>query len=462
MSDGSALDYAHRKRERFLTELRDLLGIPSISTLPEHQPDIVRAARWLQDRLNGMGLEAELVGSDTYPLVYAEWLGAPGAPTILLYGHYDVQPVDPIDLWNTPPFEPTIRGGNIYARGASDDKGQTMTLVDAAESFLRSTGSLPINVKFLLEGQEEFGSEVIAEYVRAHGDRLAADVVEIADSSMYARGIPSIESGLRGIAYFEVRVRGASHDLHSGLYGGVAPNPFNALGHIIAGLKATDGTITIPGFYEAVRMPGDEVRASWARLPFDEKQYLEEEIGATALVGESGYTPLERTWARPTLDVHGIIGGYTGEGAKTVIPAEATAKISTRLVPDQRAEQVVEQFTQRVRELTPPGVTVDVRYIHGTDPVVVPEDSPYMRAALTALQETFGRPAVLGRSGGSIPIVGVLKQALGLESVLMGWGLPDDNLHAPNERFSIENFYSGIHATIRFWERLGRGAASPD
>jgi acetylornithine deacetylase/succinyl-diaminopimelate desuccinylase-like protein len=337
-----------------------------------------------------------------------------------------------------------------------------MTLVYAAESFLRSTGSLPINVKFLLEGQEEFGSEVIEGYVRDHADRLRADVVEIADSHMYARGIPSIESGLRGIAYFEVHVQGAARDLHSGLYGGAAPNPFNALGHIIAGLKDEDGHIQIPGFYEAVSMPSDEVRASWARLPFDEKAYLEEEIGATQLVGEPDYTPLERTWARPTLDVHGVIGGYTGEGAKTVIPAEATAKISMRLVPNQRTEQVVQQFTQRVRDLAPPGVTVDVRYIHGTDPVVVPEDSAYMRAALAALEDTFGRPAVLARSGGSIPIVGVFKEALSVESVLMGWGLPDDNLHAPNEKFSIDNFYAGIDATIRFWERLGTGAASPD
>src|SRR5947209_22269 len=307
MSDSPALDYAHQNRQRFLTELQELLSIPSISTLPEHQPNIARAARWLADRLAEMGLSPELVGSDEYPLIYAESLGAPGAPTVLLYGHYDVQPVDPIGLWTTPPFEPTVRDGNLYARGSSDDKGQTMTLLYAAESFLRASGSLPINLKFLLEGQEEFGSEVIEEYVREHGDRLRADVVEIADSHMYARGIPSIESGLRGIAYFEVRVKGAANDLHSGLYGGVAPNPFNALAHIIAGLKDETGHITIPGFYEAVTMPSDEVRASWARLPFDEKQYLEEEIGATELVGESGYTPLERTWARPTLDVHGIM-----------------------------------------------------------------------------------------------------------------------------------------------------------
>jgi acetylornithine deacetylase/succinyl-diaminopimelate desuccinylase-like protein len=295
--------------------------------------------------------------------------------------------------------------------------------------------------------------------VEEHGDRLTADAVQIADSGMFAPGIPTIDTGLRGIVYTEIRARGASHDLHSGLYGGVAPNPGNALAHVIAGLKDVNGHITIPGFYDAVEMPGDDVRASWRELPQDDDKLLRDELGASALAGEAEYTTLERRWARPTLDVNGIIGGFTGAGAKTVIPAEATAKISMRIVPNQRAADVFERFRSRVLELAPPGIELEVELLHGDDPVLVPADSRFIAAAGQALEETFGRPAVLGRSGGSIPIVGVFKEALGLNSVLMGWGLPDDNLHAPNEKFSIENFYNGIEATIRFWDVLGSQAA---
>jgi acetylornithine deacetylase/succinyl-diaminopimelate desuccinylase-like protein len=454
MSLQTSLDYSHANRQRFLDELQELLSIPSISTLPEHGPDMVRAARWIKDRMLDMGIEAETIG-DRFPLVYGEWLNAPGAPTILVYGHYDVQPVDPVELWTSPPFEPAIRNGNLYARGASDDKGQTMTLLDAAESYLGSSGALPVNLKFIIEGQEESGGEVIKAYVREHGERVRADVAQIADTHMFAPGIPSIETGLRGIVYTEVQVRGASHDLHSGLYGGVGPNPFNALAHIIAGLKDEQGHITIPGFYDAVQMPSEGIRNAWKQLPFEEAQ-LRHELGVAELSGEPKFTPIERMWARPTLDVHGIGGGFTGEGAKTVIPAEATAKISMRIVPDQRMETVFDLFRKRVEELSPAGVQVEVRLIHGDDPVVVPEDSVYLQAAKEALQQTFGQPAVLTRSGGSIPIVGILKEALGLNSVLMGWGLSDDNLHAPNEKFTIDNFYAGIDATVRFWEIAGR------
>lgn len=455
MSCDAALHYAHTNRERFLSELEELLSIPSISTLPDHQPDMVRAARWLSDHLLDMGMEAETVGSESYPLVYSQWLEAHGAPIVLAYGHYDVQPVDPPAHWVSPPFQPTVRDGSIYARGASDDKGQVLTMLFAAESYLRSVGALPLNLKFIIEGQEESGGQVIKEYVRDHGDRLRADVAEVADSGMLAPGMPTLDTGLRGIVYTEIHVRGAAHDLHSGLYGGVAPNALNAVAEIIARLRDEQGHILIPGFYDAVQMPSAQVLDSWRRLPFDEAAFLREEIGARRLIGEPQYTPFERMWARPTLDVHGIAGGFTGEGAKTVIPAEATAKISMRLVPNQRVEEVFDRYRAYVQQIALPSVEVEVRLIHGDDPVVVPEDSAAIRAAGQALQETFNRPAILARSGGSIPIVGIFQEALGLSSVLMGWGLPDDNLHAPNEKLSLENFYQGIDTTIRFWDLLG-------
>ena len=454
-STEGAVAYAHAHRARFLDDLKELLRVPSISTLPEHKADMERAAGWLKDRLSGMGLDAEVISGDGHPLVYAECLGASGAPTVLVYGHYDVQPVDPLELWESPPFEPTERNGSLYARGASDDKGQTMTLLDAAESLIRTSGRLPVNLKVLLEGEEECGGEAIEAYVHTHADRLRTDVVQIADTTMFAPGIPTLDTGLRGMLYTEVFARGAAHDLHSGLYGGVAPNPLNALAHVIAGLKDPEGRITIPGFYDDVRTPEAEVLASWEGLPFDPEQLRREELGCSQLVGEAEYSPLERMWSRPTLDVHGVPGGFTGVGSKTVIPSEASAKISMRLVPDQHSSRILELFRRRILELRPPGVELEVRVHSTSEPVLVPSNSPYIEAAGRALQATFGRPAVLARSGGSIPIVGVFKEALNADSVLMGWGLPDDNLHAPNEKLSLENFYRGIDAAIRFWEEVG-------
>ncbi|MGH2447070.1 MAG: dipeptidase [Chloroflexota bacterium] len=449
----AALDYARQNRQRFLDELEELLAIPSVSTLPNHQPDMQRAARWLCDRMADIGLEARIIPGDGHPLVFAEWLGAGGAPTILLYGHYDVQPVDPLAEWTSPPFQPSIRDGNIYARGASDDKGQIMTMVDAAESLLTSEGKLPVNLKFVFEGEEECGGEVVSQYVTDHVSELRADIAQVADGAMFAAGVPTLESGLRGIVYTEVRARGASHDLHSGQYGGVAPNPFNALAHVISSLKSEDGTINIPGIYERVHMPPQDVLDSWQKLPFSADE-LKQELGVSGLIGEPGYTPLERMWARPTLDVHGIAGGFVGEGAKTVIPAEAVAKISMRIVPDQNAKHVFALFRKRVLELTPPGIELNVSFIHGDDPVVVDVDNRFIQAARKVLQETFHAPAVLARTGGSIPIVGKFKNVLGMDTVLMGWGLPDDNLHAPNEKLSLDNFYGGIDTTIRFWQAL--------
>jgi acetylornithine deacetylase/succinyl-diaminopimelate desuccinylase-like protein len=453
MITSAPIVYADQHHDAFVASLSELLRIPSISTLPGHRGDVQVAAEWLRDHLARLGFTTELVPSDGHPLVHAEWMNAPGAPTILLYGHYDVQPVDPLALWETPPFEPSIRNGNIYARGAADDKGQIMTFIAAAESFL-AIGPLPVNLKVLIEGEEEAGGRVINRYVAEHGDRLQADVAQVADTGLFAAGIPTLEAGLRGNVYTEVHLRGATQDLHSGLYGGIAPNPLNALSHIIAGLKDPDGRITIPGFYDGVRMPDQAVLESWRALPGDDEA-LRHEIGSPALVGEPGYSALERIWARPTLDVHGIAGGFTGEGSKTVIPAEATAKISMRIVPDQRAAAIFELFRKRVLDLAPRGVEVDVRLVGASNPVVIPTDSPYVERAREALQETFGRPAVLARSGGSIPIVGAFQEKLELNTILMGWGLPDDNLHAPNEKFSLDNFRLGTQATIRFWQGIG-------
>jgi acetylornithine deacetylase/succinyl-diaminopimelate desuccinylase-like protein len=449
-----AVQYAHDHGDQFLEDLKDLLRIPSISTLPEHAGDMRRAAEWVRGRLQGMGIEAEIIEGDGHPLVYGEWLKAPGAPTVLVYGHYDVQPVDPIDLWTSPPFEPEVRDGNLYARGSSDDKGQVMTWIDAAESYIKTSGALPVNVKMLIEGEEEAGGAVVTAYVEQHGDRLKADFAEVADSGLFAPGVPTLETGLRGMVYTEVTAHGASHDLHSGLYGGVAPNPLNALAHIIAGLKDTEGRITIPGFYDDVEMPDAGVLQSWRELPFDEEAFLRDEIGSSALAGEPGYTQIERSWARPTLDVHGISGGFVGEGSKTVIPAEATAKISMRLVPNQDPDKIFELYKARVLELATPGIELDVRLMHVGRPVVVPGDSRWIDAARRALRDTFGRDAVLARVGGSIPIVAVFGDTLGLDTVLMGWGLSDDNLHAPNEKYSLDNFRKGIEATIRFWGEL--------
>lgn len=457
----SPLSYAHDNHDRFLSELIELVSIPSVSTLPEHRPDMRRAARWLADRLNDIGVTAETSGSDDYPLVYGEWLNAPGKPTVLVYGHYDVQPAEPLDLWTTPPFQPEVRDGNLYGRGSSDDKGQTLTSVYAAESYLRAAGSLPLNLKFILEGQEESGGAVIKQFVEEHGDRLKADVVQISDGHMFGPGIPTLDVGLRGIVYTEIHARGASHDLHSGLYGGVAPNPLNALAHVIASLKGPDGHITIPGFYDSVQPVPEDVLQSWNRLPVNQEAFVKEETGISALAGEKDFTPFQRMWARPTLDVHGIVGGFTGEGAKTVIPAEATAKVSMRIVPDQKADEVFQQYRAAVQKLATPGIELEVGLIHGDDPVLVPEDSPYIAAAQRALQETFGRAPVPVRSGGSIPIVGVFKEALGINSVLMGWGLPDDNLHAPNEKFCVQNFYDGIDAVIRFWDTAAGSTRAP-
>ena len=457
----AAIEFARQNQPRFLNELKDLLRIPSISTLPEHAGDVRRTAETLASEMRRIGLEkVRLIeteaGNTRHPLVYGEWLHAASKPTVLCYGHYDVQPPDPLDEWLTPPFEPTERNGNLYARGAVDDKGQMYMHLKALEAlFETGNGTLPVNVRVILEGEEEVGGEGIAAFVREHPEALKADFALVSDTEMFAPELPTLCVGLRGMIYTEIDVRGAKADLHSGMYGGAAPNPFVALAQIIAGLKDREGKILIPGFYDDMEAPSAEEKAAWKRLPFDEEHYREMEVGSPVLTGEAGYSVMERTWARPTLDVHGMPGGFTGAGAKTVIPARATAKVSMRLVPAMTTQKAFAQYKAFVESLAPKGVTVEVRMIHSGDPVVVGTDNPYVTAAKDAMREVFGKETVFVRGGGSIPIVGDIERHLKIPAVMMGFGLPDDNLHAPNEKFHIANFYRGIESVIRMFERLG-------
>jgi acetylornithine deacetylase/succinyl-diaminopimelate desuccinylase-like protein len=396
-----------------------------------------------------------LIETEGHPLVYGDWLHAAGKPTVLCYGHYDVQPPDPLDEWLSPPFEPTERNGNIYARGAVDDKGQVWAQVKALESLFAANHALPLNVRVLFEGEEEVGGEGIAAFVASKDPDLKADFALVSDTELFAPGMPTLCVGLRGMIYTEIEVRGAKTDLHSGMYGGAAPNPFVALAQILAHLKDEEDHILIPGFYDDIIPPSPAELAAWRSLPFDEEQYRIAEVGSKKLVGESGYTVLERTWARPTLDVHGIPGGFIGAGAKTVIPAKAQAKVSMRLVPGMTPAKAFAQYKSFVEKIAPAGVDIDVRLIHSGDPCLIPVDNPYIQAATRALHEVWGRDTVFIRSGGSIPIVGDFARHLNLPSVMMGFGLPDDNLHAPNEKFNLKNFELGVQSLIRFLEEVG-------
>ena len=448
------MNYYQENQAAFLEGLKTFLRIPSISTLSEHKPDIRRAAGFALNELRAAGLTGELIEGEGNPLVFAEWTGAPGAPTLLLYGHYDVQPPDPLDEWKSPPFEPEVRGHDIFARGASDDKGQTYILIKAVEGLLKTRGKLPVNVKFLIEGEEETGGEHIESYVGQKPARLACDAAIICDTEMFAPELPTICVGLRGMVYAELLVEGANHDLHSGVYGGAAPNPMQAVAEIISALKDREGHIQIPGFYDRVVPPSPKEREAWARLPFDERDYIEKEMGARELVGEPGIPLFERLWARPTFEVHGIRGGFTGEGAKTVIPARAVAKISTRLVADQDPAEAAAQLRQAVAKACPRGVTAELKVLHSAPPSLVNPDNRFIHAAADAMSEVFGKPTVYIRSGGSIPIVAAFEQSLGIPSVMMGFGLPDDNLHAPNEKLHLPNFYRGIEAVARYLDLL--------
>ncbi len=446
-------------KERYLAELEDYLRIPSISTDPDSAAEVDRCSRWLLDRMRAAGLSAERIeapGAGRHPLVYGEWLGAPGRPTVLFYGHYDVQPVDPVEEWRHPPFEPTREGDSLVARGATDDKGQSFTHLKAVEAMLAARGRLPVNVKLLVEGEEESGGAAIDEYVIADGGRrLAADCVVVSDSSMHGPGQPALVYGLRGIAYMEIRVQGPNRDLHSGTYGGPVVNPLNALARIVAGLRDPEsGRITIPGFYDAVRPIADWERRELAALPFDQAAY-ERDLGVTALDGEPEFTPPERATVRPTLDVNGIFGGYMAPGAKTVLPAWGGAKVSMRLVPDQDPEDIGRRFCAYVAELAPPGVTVRAELLHGGKPRLLATEGPYFAAAMEVLAETFGQRPLRVREGGSIPVVNTFSEVLHAPILLMGFGLPDDRLHSPNEKMSVSQFFDGIRCTVRLLDRLG-------
>jgi acetylornithine deacetylase/succinyl-diaminopimelate desuccinylase-like protein len=478
-----AVNFARENGARFVEELKELLRIPSISTEPERASNVRRAAEFVAAELRRIGMEnvrlietstpelalapsdgpAEIVPArEGHPLVYADYLhaesaSAKAATTVLLYGHYDVQPVEPLDEWLSPPFEPTERDGNLYARGAVDDKGQMWMHLKALESlFTAGGGRLPINVRVIIEGEEEVGGEGIAAFVREHPDQLRADVALVSDTEMFAPDLPTLCVGLRGMIYTEIEARGARTDLHSGMYGGAAPNPLVALSQIIAKLKDASGHISIPGFYDNVAAPTAAELAAWRSLPFDEEHYRETEVGSTELTGEAGYSVLERTWARPTLEVHGIAGGFTGAGAKTVIPARAVAKVSMRLVPDQTPAESFAQFKAYVEAICPAGISLEVRLIHAGDPVVVSTENAYVQAATDAMHEVFARETVFVRGGGSIPIVGDFIRELGTPTLLMGFGLPDDNLHAPNEKFHLANFHRGIESIVRFLSGLGK------
>ncbi|MCC7174455.1 MAG: dipeptidase [Bryobacterales bacterium] len=449
--------YVSGNRQRFLDELNAFLRIPSISTLPENRGDIDRAAAFVAASLRGAGLEnVEIISTSKHPLVYADWLHAPGKPTVLCYGHYDVQPVDPVEEWRSPPFEPTLRDGNLYARGAADDKGQLLTHIKAVEALRAVRGAPPLNLKFLIEGEEEVGGESVARFVAENAGKLRADVALVSDTSMYADGMPSLCIGLRGLVYMEVEAFGAAKDLHSGNYGGAAPNAVFALVELLSKAKNRRGVIQIPGIYDDVEPPSPAEKESWARLPFHEKEFLKREVGAKALTGEPGYTVLERIWARPTFEVHGIAGGFTGAGAKTVIPSRATAKVSIRLVAKQDPDKVITAFRDFVRKKTPKGIRTEVRVLSASPAVLVNPGHPATDAAAKAFEAVFGKPTAFIRSGGSVPIVGDFARHLGIPAVMMGFGLPDDGLHGPNEKFRLENFYQGIRAVARFFEEYGQ------
>ncbi len=461
-TETAPIAFARDHAGRFVEELTALLRIPSISTDPAHAADVRRAAEFVASDLRRIGLEhVELIETSTstrtgHPLVYAEWLKAPGKPTVLMYGHYDVQPPDPLDEWRSPPFEPVIHNDNIYARGAVDDKGQFWIHLKALESLMvAGGGKLPVNVRILIEGEEEVGGEGVNQFVRAHGDRLQADVAIVSDTDMFAPGLPTLCVGMRGMIYTELEVRGARIDLHSGQFGGAAPNPFVALAQIIAKLKDEDGNILVPGVFDHVEQPTEAELAAWRSLPFDEEAYREAQVGSPALIGESGYSVLERLWSRPTLEIHGMPGGFIGAGAKTVIPAKAMAKLSMRLVPDMTPDDTFAKLEAYIMSIVPKGCTAELRLIHAGDPFVVSTDNPYIGIATEALGEVFGKPTVFVRGGGSIPIIGDFIRILGIPTLVMGFGLPDDNLHAPNEKFHLPNFHRGIESLIHFMGKLG-------
>jgi acetylornithine deacetylase/succinyl-diaminopimelate desuccinylase-like protein len=450
------IDFIHSNRDRYVDELKQYLAIPSVSALPQHAADTKRCAEWTADEMRRVGLEnVRLIDTPGNPVVYGDWLHAPDAPTILFYGHYDVQPVDPVNLWESPPFEATVRDGEIYARGAADDKGQVFMHFKAIEAHLKNGGTLPVNIKLVIEGEEEVGSVNLDNFIRANKSLLANDVVVISDSAMFDRGVPSICYSLRGLVYFQIDLRGTKSDLHSGVFGGAVANPAMVLAQILAQMKDKGGRVKIPGFYDKVRPLSEDERAAWKTLPFSEKKY-KKDLGAPKLAGEREFTVLERVWARPTFEVNGLLAGFTGEGAKTVIPAVSMAKVSMRLVPDQHPDEIARLFEEYVKKVAPKTVELKVTRMHGGKPWITEYNNPFVQAAGRAIEKGFGRTPVFCREGGSIPVVSTFQEELSVPAVLFGVGLPDENAHAPNERLDLSNFHNGVVASAILYEEIAR------
>jgi acetylornithine deacetylase/succinyl-diaminopimelate desuccinylase-like protein len=448
--------YVKENRDRYIEELKALLRIPSVSAESEHKEDMYKAAQFIEGKLHEAGIKkTKIYKTAGHPILYGEWLGAPGKPTVLVYGHYDVQPAGDLNLWETNPFEPVIKGDKLFARGATDDKGQLFVHIKSVEAYFKTVGTLPVNVKFLLEGEEEIGSENLDLFIVEHKDLLKCDTVVISDTSLFAPGIPTLTYGLRGLCYMEIELTGPNRDLHSGTYGGAVANPVNMLAKVIAQLHDKNGKITIPGFYDDVLKLTKKERENFKKLKFSEKAYAKE-LGVAELQGEAGFTTLERTWARPTLDCNGIVGGYYGEGAKTIIPSKASSKISMRLVPHQDPKKIEKLFTKYIKTLVPKSVKVTVKSLHGGYPVVTPIDHKATVAASTAMERAFGKKTVYMKEGGSIPIVATFSNVLKAPTVLMGIGLDSENLHSPNEHFSLTHFMLGIESSVYFLEEFSK------
>ncbi len=447
--------YLATHADRNVEQLKELLRIPSISADSKFQTSMIDAAEFIHKQFLDCGCESEIVKTAGHPIVFASWNKKANAPTALVYGHYDVQPPDPLDEWETPPFEPDVRDGHIFARGATDDKGQMYTHIKAVEAWMKTIGELPVNVKFIIEGEEEVGSDNLADFISANKEKCACDIAVVSDTSQYAPGMPAITYGLRGILCCEVTLHGPNQDLHSGVFGGSITNPVNALSKLLGSLIDDDGKIQIPGFYDDVVPLTEDERTAFAALPFNEQDYLKN-LGMLAVAGEAGFTTLERRWARPTCDINGIFGGYTGQGPKTIVPAKATAKISFRLVPNQQEPKLVQKLEAFLRDQCPSGLRLEFKHWHGCPAVVCDLNSPYMAAAKLAVEKGFGTAPVLIREGGSIPVVGTFKELLGVDTLLLGWGQNTDNLHSPNERFSLDAFQRGTLSSAHLWNELAK------
>ena len=444
------VEYIKKNKENYINELKEFLSIPSISTLTENKKDILKCAQFVSNKLKDAGMSrVEIYKTEGHPIVYGEWLGAPGKPTVLVYGHYDVQPVDPVELWNNPPFDPVIKDGKIFARGATDDKGQLYMHIKSVEAFFKTTGSLPLNVKYLIEGEEEIGSSSLGPFINQYKDLLKCDAVLISDTALYEAGSPALTYSLRGIAYLDIEITGPNRDLHSGEYGGAVANPINVLADMISKLHDKNGRISIPGLYDDVLKLTKKEKENFKKLKFSEKKFAKD-LNVAELKGEKGYSTLERIWARPTLDCNGIIGGFTGRGAKTVIPSKVSAKISMRLVPNQKPQKIFKLFTKYIKEIAPKSVKVKVANLQGGDPCLIPLNDKATISASKAMDKTFGKKTIFIREGGSIPIVSEFSKNLKAPVVLMGLGLNSENLHSPNEHFNLNHFELGIICSAHF------------